>query len=95
MSSLCLQVLDPKSLWKLHEVIDPRFVDYSSQFEFSSEFCLTASCVVPSQLPDFLGGSCSCDVEGGCLRSNKGPWNDPEIMKVHNKMGHYFLRLTT
>lgn len=35
-----------------------------------------------SQLPDFLGGSCKCPGEGGCLRSNKGPWNDPDIMKV-------------
>ncbi|CAI9088119.1 OLC1v1022364C1 [Oldenlandia corymbosa var. corymbosa] len=53
-----IQVLEPKSLGKLLEVIDP------------------------SQLPDFLGGSCSCPVEGGCLRSNMGPWNDPDIMKI-------------
>lgn len=35
-----------------------------------------------SQLPDFLGGTCTCSSESGCLRSNKGPWNDLEIMKV-------------
>ncbi|XP_061353508.1 phosphatidylinositol/phosphatidylcholine transfer protein SFH9 isoform X2 [Gastrolobium bilobum] len=35
-----------------------------------------------SQLPDFLGGSCSCPNNGGCLRSNKGPWSDPDIMKL-------------
>lgn len=40
------------------------------------------SSVLFSQLPDFLGGSCTCPVEGGCLRSNKGPWSDPDIMKV-------------
>lgn len=53
-----IQVLEPKSLGKLQEAIDP------------------------SQLPDFLGGSCSCPAEGGCLRSNMGPWSDPEIMKI-------------
>ncbi|XP_052293790.1 phosphatidylinositol/phosphatidylcholine transfer protein SFH9 isoform X2 [Citrus sinensis] len=35
-----------------------------------------------SQLPDFLGGTCSCPNEGGCLKSNKGPWSDPGIMKL-------------
>ncbi|KAL9365946.1 hypothetical protein Peur_037145 [Populus x canadensis] len=56
-----IQVLEPRSLPKLLEVIES------------------------SQLPDFLGGSCSCSAEGECLRSSKGPWNDPEILKlVHN-----------
>ncbi|XP_038974097.1 phosphatidylinositol/phosphatidylcholine transfer protein SFH9-like isoform X2 [Phoenix dactylifera] len=34
-----------------------------------------------SQLPDFLGGSCTCTNEGGCLRSNMGPWNDPHLAR--------------
>ncbi|XP_071721262.1 phosphatidylinositol/phosphatidylcholine transfer protein SFH9 [Rutidosis leptorrhynchoides] len=37
-----------------------------------------------SQLPDFLGGNCSCPNEGGCLRSDKGPWHDQELMKLIN-----------
>ncbi|MCO5603094.1 hypothetical protein L7F22_057239 [Adiantum nelumboides] len=35
-----------------------------------------------SELPDFLGGSCSCANKGGCLRSDKGLWNDSLIMQA-------------
>uniref|UniRef100_A0A7N2M7M1 CRAL-TRIO domain-containing protein n=1 Tax=Quercus lobata TaxID=97700 RepID=A0A7N2M7M1_QUELO len=66
-----IQVLDPKSLSKLLEVIDS------------------------SQLPDFLGGECTCSIEGGCLRSNKGPWNNPDIMKLVHSVDATFVRQIT
>ncbi|KAL8264231.1 hypothetical protein R6Q59_022361 [Mikania micrantha] len=49
----------------------------------------------PSQLPDFLGGSCTCSSEGGCLQSNMGPWNDIEITTVVNNTEATFARYIT
>ncbi|KAJ1704389.1 hypothetical protein LUZ63_004168 [Rhynchospora breviuscula] len=65
--------LDPKTAAKIHVLGNK----YQSKL---------LEVIDASQLPDFLGGSCSC--EGGCVRSDKGPWKDPEILKmVQNGLG--------
>jgi len=37
--------------------------------------------VEKENLPDFLGGTCTCEEYGGCLKSNAGPWNDYEVVR--------------
>ncbi|KAI5423662.1 hypothetical protein KIW84_030039 [Lathyrus oleraceus] len=56
---------------------------------------LSEEVIDSSQLPDFLGGSCTCSRDGGCLRTNKGPWNDHNIMKLVRNAERTFVRQIT
>lgn len=67
--------LDPKTTAKIH-VLGNKY--QSKLLEIIDE----------SELPEFLGGSCTCADNGGCMRSDKGPWNHPEIMKRVNNGDH-------
>jgi len=61
--------LDPKTTSKIH-VLGTKYQNKLLEIIDSSE------------LPEFLGGSCTCAEHGGCLNSDKGPWNDPHIQKM-------------
>ncbi|KAJ1378880.1 CRAL/TRIO, N-terminal domain [Sesbania bispinosa] len=61
--------LDPKTTSKIH-VLGNKF--QSKLLEI----------IDVSELPEFLGGSCTCVDQGGCMRSDKGPWQDPNILKM-------------
>jgi hypothetical protein len=46
--------------------------------------------VEPENLPKFLGGKCTCDEFGGCMKSGVGPWDDYEIIQpvgIRRKQG--------
>lgn len=60
--------LDPRTASKIH-VLDRNYQSKLLQI------------IDASQLPDFLGGSCTCDGLGGCLYSDRGPWKDLGIIK--------------
>ncbi|XP_039795645.1 phosphatidylinositol/phosphatidylcholine transfer protein SFH8-like isoform X2 [Panicum virgatum] len=66
--------LDPKTSSKIHVLGS----NYQSRL---------IEVIDSSELPEFLGGSCTCSEKGGCLGSNKGPWNDPAILKLIHSMG--------
>ncbi|KAL0334709.1 UNVERIFIED_CONTAM: Phosphatidylinositol/phosphatidylcholine transfer protein SFH3 [Sesamum radiatum] len=67
--------LDPKTTAKIH-VLSNKY--QSKLLEVIHE----------SELPEFLGGTCTCADKGGCMVSDKGPWNDEEIMKLVRMGAH-------
>jgi hypothetical protein len=78
-----IKVLGNKYQTKLLEIIDDRLGSQILLTGFLFGFHPNVSLFhVFSELPEFLGGKCRCEEYGGCLKSNKGPWKDPEIVKV-------------
>ncbi|KAL0922691.1 hypothetical protein M5K25_006699 [Dendrobium thyrsiflorum] len=71
--------LDPKTTAKIHLL--------GSKYQNRLLEAIDAS-----QLPDFFGGFCTCSDVGGCLGSNRGPWNDPFIMKLARNVHVSFVR---
>ncbi|KAG8659953.1 hypothetical protein MANES_02G097600v8 [Manihot esculenta] len=61
--------LDPKTTAKIHVLGNK----YQSKF---------LEIIDASELPEFLGGTCTCADQGGCMVSDKGPWKDQEILKM-------------
>ncbi|PNT66407.1 hypothetical protein BRADI_3g11140v3 [Brachypodium distachyon] len=59
--------LDPKTTAKIHVLGNK----YQSKL---------LEVIDASELPEFFGGTCQC--EGGCMKADKGPWKDPEVMKM-------------
>ncbi|XP_023645037.1 phosphatidylinositol/phosphatidylcholine transfer protein SFH4 isoform X2 [Capsella rubella] len=68
--------LDPKTVSKIH-VLGNKYQNKLLEI------------IDASQLPDFLGGTCTCTDQGGCMRSDKGPWKDPEILKMGRSGGTF------
>ncbi|KAH9711270.1 phosphatidylinositol/phosphatidylcholine transfer protein SFH12 [Citrus sinensis] len=67
--------LDPKTTAKIHVLGNK----YQSKL---------LEIIDASELPEFLGGSCTCADQGGCMRSDKGPWKDPDILKMVQNGDH-------
>ncbi|MED6159405.1 Phosphatidylinositol/phosphatidylcholine transfer protein sfh12 [Stylosanthes scabra] len=61
--------LDPKTTSKIHVLGNK----YQSKL---------LEVIDASELPEFLGGTCTCADQGGCMHSDKGPWKDPDIMMM-------------
>uniref|UniRef100_A0A453C7C8 CRAL-TRIO domain-containing protein n=3 Tax=Triticinae TaxID=1648030 RepID=A0A453C7C8_AEGTS len=65
--------LDPKTTAKIHVLGNK----YQSKL---------LEVIDASELPEFFGGTCQC--QGGCMKADKGPWKNPEVMKmVHSGAG--------
>ncbi|KAG5238996.1 phosphatidylinositol/phosphatidylcholine transfer protein [Salix suchowensis] len=64
------QFIDPKTAQKIH------FLGNKYQSKL-------LEAIDASELPEIFGGTCTCVDKGGCMRSDKGPWNDTDILRYN------------
>ncbi|XP_071685522.1 phosphatidylinositol/phosphatidylcholine transfer protein SFH8-like isoform X2 [Rutidosis leptorrhynchoides] len=71
-----------KMLWKaIQSFLDPK--TRSKIHVLGHKYKSTLLEVIDAgQLPEFLGGKCNCADQGGCLQSDKGPWQDHNILHL-------------
>ncbi|XP_057740806.1 phosphatidylinositol/phosphatidylcholine transfer protein SFH11 isoform X3 [Arachis stenosperma] len=71
-----------KMLWKaVKTFLDVRTVA-KVQVLGSNYLSVLLEAIDISNLPSFLGGKCTCSDYGGCLMSDRGPWKNPDIVKM-------------
>ncbi|KAL5230978.1 hypothetical protein ABZP36_029754 [Zizania latifolia] len=75
--------LDPKTASKIH-VLGSKY--QNKLLEIIDE----------CELPEIFGGKCKCSEHGGCQKSDKGPWKDPNIIKrVQSGEANYGRQIVT
>ncbi|KAL6611317.1 hypothetical protein ACP70R_023139 [Stipagrostis hirtigluma subsp. patula] len=71
-----------KALWKVLKAFMEARTLAKIQVLGTNYLNTVLEAVDPSNLPDFLGGTCTCSATGGCLLQDKGPWTDPETVRA-------------
>jgi len=69
-------------------MLDPKTVQKIQIFSGGHEQTEALRALVdPEHLPNFLGGTCTCG-DASCLCSDKGPWQDPDIVAQMESTPH-------
>ncbi|KAF8093179.1 hypothetical protein N665_0389s0040 [Sinapis alba] len=70
-----------RSMWKAVKPFLPPKTTAKIHLLSSKEKSKLLEIIDANELPEFLGGKCTCADKGGCMRSDKGPWNNPNLVQ--------------